>query len=295
MVTLPSRRTAFGLVLASLLVACGNQESPQGGQGQSASGQGGSQVAQSPQPDAEDASAWRSWLSAAVQAPWEGDFLSTWDQDSAQEGHFTRLAPDLFHVQTRTALRQHSPEGQAADQAVNVEVACDGEELRILLPAVLGAGPTMATLPANRLGALEEVDPLGRAGLFRLDSMSPWHLLQRTLDYGRPQSSGVQDEVQQLRLEVPAGVLARFAKEEVVQAVIFLDAENAMPTSFRLTAGERTMHVSFLKLQRIQDVEAARASTKLVGPKNATALPLSDLVDAEIEAASAMNLDELGY
>lgn len=283
-----TRRSSHVPVLlgsALILASCGGSESPNGAQ----------QANRVSLPAAEDASAWRSWLSASMQSPWQGDFVSNWDDEAAQEGSFVLLAPDSFYVRTRTALRQHSPEGQSAAQTVRVEVACDGEELLILLPAVLGSGPTIATMPANRLSALEEVDPLGKAGLFRLDSMSPWHLVRRALDFGRALSSAEENNQLHLQLGIPAGVLARFPKEEEVQATVFLEKGSAILSRLELTSATHTLTVGFSNMEKVEDLDAARAATKLDIPKDATQLALGPIVDGEASEAMSTNLDELGY
>lgn len=285
MAILRSSRVAVLLSFALALAACGGSETPEQTD----------HTSQASQPAADDAAAWRSWMSASTQSPWQGEFVSNWDDEAAQEGSFVLLAPDSFYVQTSTALRQHSPEGQAASQRIDVAVTCDGQELRILLPAVVGAGPTLATLPAHRLGALEEIDPLGPAGLFRPDSLSPWHLLQRTLDYGDARSSARDNQVQQLALEVPPGTLARFPKDQAVQATLLLDHENGSPQQLTLASSNHTLVVTFADLQRIQDVESARANLTLTIPEDASTLLLEPIVDAEIAAAEATRLDQLGY
>jgi len=285
MATLRFSPAAFVLGLALVPAACGGSETPNGTK----------QADPVSLPAAEDAAAWRSWLSASMQSAWQGDFVSTYDEEAAQEGSFVLLGQAFFYVQTRTALRQHSPEGQAAAQSIQVEVACDGEELLILLPAVLGAGPTVASIAADRLSALEEVDPLGRAGLFRLDALSPWHLVRRSLDYGRPLSSAASEEHQQLQLEVPAGTLARFPKEEMVQATLFLHKESAVLDRLELVSSTHRLTVAFSKLEQIQDLQAAGDATKLEVPKGTTPLNLGPIVDAELQESTSTNLDQLGY
>ncbi len=273
------------LGFALFFSACGGSESPNGAH----------QANRVSLPAAEDAGAWRSWLSASMQSPWQGDFVSNWDDEAAQEGSFVLLAPDSFYVQTRTALRQHSPEGQSAAQTVRVEVACDGEELLILLPAVLGSGPTIATMPANRLSALEEVDPRGNAGLFRLDAMSPWHLVRRALDFGRALSSAEENHQLHLQLEIPAGVLARFPRDQEVQATVFLEKGSAKLSRLELTSATHTLTVGFSNMEKVEDLDAARAATKLDVPKDATQLALGPIVDGEVSEAMSTNLDQLGY
>jgi len=288
MATLRSNRVAVLLGLSLCLAACGGSETPE--QTSQAN-----QTKQASQPAADDAAAWRSWLSASTQSPWQGEYVSNWDDEAAQEGSFVLLAPDSFYVQTRTALRQHSPEGQPAAQTVRVEIACDGEELRILLPAVLGSGPTIATMPADRLSALEEVDPLGSAGLFRLDSMSPWHLVRRTLDFGRAISSAEEDNQLHLQLEVPSGILARFPKDEEVRASLFLNMESSALLSLELSSPAHSLTVDFSNLEPVSNLDAARAATKLDVPKDAAPLALGPIVDGEILEATSTNLDQLGY
>lgn len=279
-------RTLLASALAlPFLFACGGGMADGGNGGSTAGGM-------SRAPAEEDAAGWRRRLATAVQAPWEGRFRSAWEGEAPQEGRFVRLASDRFQVRLRTALTRHEPDGAVTEQDIQVEIGCDGEELRILLPAVLGAGPTLATLPASRLGALEEVDPQGQASQFRPDALSPWHLLQRTLDYGRPVSSGVVEERLQLELAVPAGTLARFAKEEDVAALLRLD-EEGRPAMLVLQASGRRLQVDFLEVAPADP--AAAGSLRIEAPAGATALPLGGLVDADLEAANAVDLDQLGY
>ncbi len=279
-------RTLLASALAlPFLLACGGGAADEGTGGSTGGGM-------SRPPAEEDAAGWRRRLATAVQSPWEGRFRSAWEGEAPQEGRFVRLASDRFQVRLRTALTRHEPDGAVTEQDIQVEIGCDGEELRILLPAVLGAGPTLATLPASRLGALEEVDPQGQASQFRPDALSPWHLLQRTLDYGRPVSSGVVEERQQLELAVPAGTLARFAKEEDVAALLRLD-EEGRPAMLTLQASGRRLQVDFLELAPADP--AAAGSLRIEAPAGAAALPLGGLVDADLEAANAIDLDQLGY
>jgi len=291
-----TRPLLLGLLLSAAVgLGCGGGEAAPEGNDR-ASAESAHRTDLRNRPAADDAAGWKRWLSASVQAPWQGSFTSTWEGETAQHGTFTRLSADRFLVRLETAMTRHSPEGHAAEQSIQVEIACDGEQLRILLPAVLGAGPTMATLPASRMGALEEVDPQGQASQFRPDALSPWHLLQRTLDYGNAVSAVRNDEqTQTLSLEVPAGTLARFPKDSAVEATIELATPGDLPRQMTLVSGSRRLVVTFAELAAIDAQQAAALDLVLPMPADAITLALGALVDAEAAAASAVPLDQLGY
>ncbi|MGB0951937.1 MAG: hypothetical protein ACPG31_01810 [Planctomycetota bacterium] len=111
-----------------------------------------------------------------------------------------------FHVETHTELMRSRPDTPMEITPITIRMACDGEELRIHLPAGAAGRETMMLLPAKRLQELPQTSPG-----FTLEQLDPLHFLASVLDRFTVQSMEWKGEHQVLLVgSMPGGSIADF-------------------------------------------------------------------------------------
>lgn len=111
-----------------------------------------------------------------------------------------------FRVETHSRMMRSRPDGPVEYTDIIIHLACDGEELRILLPETSSNRGTMMFLDAARMGELPSTSPG-----FTLEQLDPLHLTASLLDRFTPTDlERSEDGTLLLNGRIPDGTLADF-------------------------------------------------------------------------------------
>lgn len=187
-----------------------------------------------------------------------------------------------FQVETHTELMRTRPDAPTEVTPITIRMACDGEELRIHLPAGAAGRETMMLLPAERLQELPQTSPG-----FTLEQLDPLHFLASALERFSVTSMEWKGEDQLLLVgSIPGGSLADFGMggTDIVDAnattTLLLDASTQWVVDFTLIPAELRDSSMKLSLPGLEAPSIGPSDWTLALPPGIATMDLSSSLPA---------------
>lgn len=227
-------------------------------------------------PEDRSAEDWVALARVATRSPRTTSFLLKPGGGEDQAGTASYLDATRFRVLNRSRMTRSRPDGPPEHTPLTIELACDGEELRILVSAA-GRSGNMMLLPAARLGELQQTTPG-----FTLEQLDPLHFTASLMERFHATSFEIQEGGRVL-LEgtIPDGTLADFGMggTDVVDAdaevLIHLDQATSHVVRLQLLPKVLQDGALDLELSGLESAPTGLSAYALALPPDAATMDLS--------------------